>query len=74
MSEKFDCTVLFMYLLTVSIKRPGMDFLKKSIKQPVLYFFKLKSLEQPGLIIENLEFIYQKIESFMHSTNIQIFC
>ena len=38
-SEKFDCTVLFMYLPTVSIIHPGLDFFEKvSIKRPVLFF------------------------------------
>ena len=52
MSEKVDCTILFIYLLTVSIK---LFFEKVSIKQPALFFSNSKSLEQPGLIIETLE-------------------
>ena len=41
-SEKNDCTVLFTYWLTVSIKRPGLDIWKKvSIEQPVLSFFQI---------------------------------
>jgi hypothetical protein len=39
--NKIDSTVLFTYILTISIKRPGLDILEKvSIKQPVLSFFK----------------------------------
>ena len=41
MSEKIDRTVLFTYLLTVSIKRPGLGIWKKSIKQTLLSFFQI---------------------------------
>ena len=30
-SEKINCTVLFTYLLTVPINRPGLDIFKKSL-------------------------------------------
>ena len=54
-SEKIDHTVLLIYLLAVSIKRPGLNFLKKSINRPVLSFFlNSRSQEQPGLIKESL--------------------
>jgi hypothetical protein len=52
MSEKVDCTVLFIYLLTVDIERPGL------LNRPVLSFFQiLEALEQPGLIKETLEYM-----------------
>jgi hypothetical protein len=55
-SEKVDHTGLYIYLLTVSIKRPG-PFLKSIYKQQVLSFFSnSRSLEQPDLIIETLEY------------------
>ena len=54
--KKIDCTVLFTYLLTVSIKRSGLDIWKKSLlnKQYYLFFSNSRSLERPGLIIETL--------------------
>ena len=57
-SEKIYRTFLFMYLLTVSIKHPGLDFLKKSLlnNQYYLFFTNSRSLEPPGLIIETLEY------------------
>ena len=42
-SEKNDYTVLFQDFhgqFTISIKRPGLDIWKKSIKKPVLSFFQ----------------------------------
>ena len=38
-SERVDHTVLFIYLLTVLIKCPGLDFLKKSLLNNQYYFF-----------------------------------
>ena len=38
-SEKIDHTVLFTYMLTVSIKRPGLDIWKKSLLKDQYYFF-----------------------------------
>ena len=56
-------TVLFTYLLTawltVSIKPPGLGVWKKSLlnNQYILIFFSnSRSLEQPGLTIEILEY------------------
>ena len=41
-SEKNDRTVLFTYLLTVSIKRPGLDIWKKSLlNNPYYIFFQI---------------------------------
>ena len=48
-----------MYLLTVSIKRLGLDFLKKYLFNVQYYlFFRILEayLERPGLIIETLEY------------------
>ena len=36
---------------------PSLDFLKKSNKQPVPFFSKSRSLDQPGFIIETLEYV-----------------
>ena len=63
-SEKIDRTVLFQGChgqFLVSIKRSGLDIWKKiSIKRPVLSFFSnSRSLEQPGLIIESLEYTFE---------------
>ena len=54
-SKKLNRTVLFIYLLTVSIKRRSLAFLKKSLSNNKYYLFFLSSLERPGLIIETLE-------------------
>ena len=57
--KKINCTVLFQGCHSQflgSIKQPGLDIWKKSIKRPVLSFFSnSRSLERPGLIIETLE-------------------
>jgi hypothetical protein len=57
--RKIDSTVLYQGCqghFLESIKRPGLDIWKKTIKQPVLSFFQI--LEQPGLIIESLEYMF----------------
>ena len=51
------CTVLFIYLFSVSIKRPGPDFWKKSLLNNQYFFSNSRSLGWPGLIIESLEYI-----------------
>ena len=61
-SEKIDHTVLFQGWqgqFFVSIKQPGRDICKKSLlnNQYYLFFSNSSSLEQPGLIIETLEYI-----------------
>ena len=58
MSEKkIDRSVLFTYLLTVSIEQPGLDICKKSLLNAQYYLFSnFRSLERPSLIIETLEY------------------
>ena len=51
-----------MNLLTVSIKPPGLDFLKKSMLNDQYYLFSnSRSLDPLGLIIKTLEFTHSCI-------------
>ena len=48
---KIDDPGFFMYYLTVSIKRLGLDFLEKvSIKRPVLSFFQILEVENDQVL------------------------
>ena len=38
-SAKVDHTILFIYVLTVSINQPGLDILKKSLLNDQYYLF-----------------------------------
>ena len=59
-SAKMDCIVLSTYLLTVSIKSPGVDIWKKSLLNNNYYLF----LVWPGLLIETLEYFFGKTKTF----------
>ena len=56
-----NCTVLFKSRhgqFLVSIKQPGLDIWKKSLSIDQYYFFSnSRRLEQPGLIVETLEYL-----------------
>ena len=66
--KKIDHTVLFQGChsqILVSIKQPGLDIWKKSIKRPVLSFFSnSRSLERPSLIIETLEWVSKYFDNY----------
>ena len=47
--KKVNCTVLFIYLLTASIKRPGLEFLKNLNNQYHLFFQILEALNNQVL-------------------------
>ena len=57
--EKIDLTVLFAYLLNVSILNDLVWIFEKRLYETTstLFFSNSKSLERPGLIIETLEYV-----------------
>ena len=55
----------------VSIKRPGPGIWKKSLlnDQYYVFFSNSRSLEQPGAIIETLEYVVQQSKFLRHALN-----
>ena len=73
-SEKVNYIVLFMYLLTVSIKRPGLGLKKKDSTGCLIETFFKKS--RPGRLIETVsKYINKTVQSMfseIHSTGLLI--